>query len=108
MTIYNAMVKKLRISKTLNELLDKNNLTLRKLSKESGVPVSTLSEYKKNNRNPNAEDLAKVADALDCSIHYLLFGLEDPSEPIQKVLKQEFFKGTFEITLKRVRLEGEE
>ena len=104
MTIYNAMAKKLRISETLQRLLKNNNMTLRRLSKESGIPLSSISEWKKNNRNPNAEDLAKVAEVFDCSIHYLLFGDEDPAEPIQKILKEEFFKGTFEITLKRVKL----
>ena len=102
------MSKKLKINETLVKVLESRRMTMTNLSKKSGIPLSSLSEWKKNNRNPNAEDLAKVAAVLDCSIHYLLFGSEDPSEPIQKVLKEEFFKGTFEITLKRVKMqEGE-
>ena len=107
MSINEQMSKKLKISETLISLMREKNMTLRSLAKQSGIPLSSLSEWKKSNRNPNAEDLAKVADVMECSIHYLLFGVEDPSEPIQKVLKQEFFKGTFEITLKRVKLGDE-
>lgn len=107
MTIERGMENKLKISQTLTEMLERHQMSMTRLSKLSGIPVSSLSEWKKNNRNPNAEDLAKVSRALDCSVHYLLFGVEDPSEPIQRVLKEEFFKGTFEITLKRVKVKGD-
>jgi len=108
MSIEVVMSKKLKINETFITMLERRHMSMSKLSKLSGIPLSSLSEWKKNNRNPNAEDLAKVSEILDCSIYYLLFGCEDPSEPIQKVLKEEFFKGTFEVTLKRVKVSGDE
>ncbi len=101
------LMGKLIISKVFENLLKKNKVSLRAVSKGTKVPVSSLSEWKKNNRNPNAEHVARVADFFGCSVHYLLFGDEDPSEPMQKILKEEFFKGTFEVTLKRVKVDGD-
>ncbi len=101
------MKKELKISETLTSLLCERNMTLRSLSKACDIPLSSLSEWKNNNRNPNAEDLSKVAEVLDTTIHYLLFGFEDPAEPIQKVLKQDLFSGTFEVTIKKVNIKGE-
>lgn len=100
-------MKKLKISEVFTALLEESKVSLREISKQTKVPVSSLSEWKKNNRNPNAEHVARVADFFGCSVHYLLFGNEDPSEPIQKIMKEEFFKGTFEITVKKVNVRGE-
>jgi transcriptional regulator with XRE-family HTH domain len=94
----------LKISETLTHLLDERRTTLKHISLATGVPLSTLSEWKASNRNPNTVQVAKVAKHLAVTVHYLLFGTEDSEEPIQKILKEEFFKGTFEITLKRVKI----
>lgn len=95
---------KLQIDKALTELLKSKGITLRELSKHTGVPLSSLSEWKKNNRNPNAEHLSTISMFFGCSVHYLLYNQDDPAEPIQKILKSELFQGTFEITLKKVNI----
>ncbi len=76
--------------------------TLASISKATGVPKSTLSEWL-NNRAPNPTQAVKVANHLAVSLHFLLFGKDDAQEPIQKILKEDFFQGTFEITVKRVK-----
>lgn len=48
----------------------------------------------------------KVANALGVSLHYLLFGEDDAQEAFQKIMKEDFFKGTFEISIKRVKVTG--
>lgn len=95
---------KLRISETLNKILQEKKISLKELSKGSGVPSSTLSEWRTSGRSPNVEQAAKVADFLGITISHLLFGQEDKQEPLQKILREEFFKGVFEISIKKVHI----
>jgi len=94
----------MKLSSTLPELLKQNGMTLRQLSKTSGVPVSTLSEWSSNREPKSPLQTKKVAEALGVTMHYLLFGEDDSQEPIQKILKEDFFSGTFEISIKRVKV----
>jgi transcriptional regulator with XRE-family HTH domain len=84
--------------------MEKERHTLASISKATGVPKSTISEWL-NNRSPNPIQAVKVANHLGVSLHFLLFGKDDSQEPIQKILKEDYFKGTFEITVKRIKVE---
>lgn len=99
---------KLKIAQTLSHLMESRRITLKEISKGTGVPLSSIAEWKKNNRNPKVEDAGKVADFLGITLSHLLFGQEDRQEPLQKILKEEFFKGTFEINIKRVHIKDED
>ena len=99
--------RELKIGQSLTELMKAKGLTLKEIANSTGVPISTLSEWKKNHRNPNAVQVAKVADFLGCSVCFLLFREEDSNEPMQRIFREEFFKGAFEITLKRLKLPEE-
>ncbi len=93
-----------KIAQTLKALLQQRGMTLREISKVSGVPVSTLSEWSSNRNPKNPLQTKKVAEALGVTMHFLIFGEDDSQEPIQKILKEDFFSGTFEMTIKRVRV----
>lgn len=97
----------LKIGKVLKQFMDKERHTLASISKATGVPKSTISEWL-SNRSPNPTQAVKVANHLGVSLHFLLFGKDDSQEPIQKILKEDFFKGTFEISIKRVKIEDAE
>lgn len=77
--------------------------TLISLSKATGVPKSTISEWL-SNRTPNPVQAVKVANELGVSLHFLLFGEDDAQEAFQKIMKEDFFKGTFEISIKKVKV----
>lgn len=94
----------IKIAQTMKQLLKERGITLRELSKRSGVPVSTLSEWSSNREPKSPTQTRKVAQALGVSMHYLLFGEDDSQEPLQKLLKEDLFQGTFEITVKKVRM----
>ena len=68
----------------LELLMQENNYTLKKVSENTGIPVTTLSGYKKNLRTPKKENAIKLADYFDVSVPYLL-GLE-PEVPNSKIL----------------------
>ena len=60
----------------LELLMQKNNYTLKKLSDDTGIPITTLSGYKKNLRTPKKKNAQILAEYFGVSIPYLL-GLDD-------------------------------
>lgn len=95
---------KLQLDIVLNELIKLKRLTLREISKGTGIPSSTIAEWQ-NGRSPrNPAQVKKVADFLGVSLHYLLFANEDNQEPLQKIIKEEFFTGTYEITVRKIQI----
>jgi len=97
------MEKVLKINEVLKKLMKAEGLTLVALSSRTGVPKSTLSEWL-SNRTPNPIQAAKVARIFNVSLHFLLFGTEDPQELFQKIMKEDLFSGTFEISIKKVKI----
>lgn len=93
----------LKIGKVLKQIMDNERHTLAGISKATGVPKSTISEWL-SNRSPKPSQAVKVARHLGVSLHYLLFGQEDSSEPLIKLFKEDVFSGTFEINIRRVRI----
>ena len=54
------------------ELLEKNNKTAYQVSKETGIPQSVLSDWKRGRSKPKAEKLKILADYFGVSIEYFL------------------------------------
>lgn len=76
--------------------------TLSSISKATGVPKSTISEWL-NNRSPNPSQAAKVSSYLGVSLYYLLFGEEELMESPSVLKIEDIFQGTFEITIKKIK-----
>jgi transcriptional regulator with XRE-family HTH domain len=93
----------LQIGRVLSAIIKERRLTLKEIATGAGVPLSTISEWTNNRAPKNPIQVQKVAGFLGVSMHFLLFGQEDQEEPITKLLKEEVFSGTFEITVKRVK-----
>ena len=58
------------------ELLVKNNKTAYAVSKETGIPQSVLSDWKRGRSNPKIDKLYKLANYFGVSIEYFLEGQE--------------------------------
>jgi transcriptional regulator with XRE-family HTH domain len=97
-------MSELKMGSSLKKLMNDGRHTITSMSKATGVPKSTISEWL-NNRAPNPVFAARVAKHLGVSLHYLLFGEEDSSEPLHRLLKEELFSGTFEINVRRVKVQ---
>lgn len=99
----------LKLAPSLTALMKEQRLSLREVSKGCGVPTSTLSEWQSGRSPKNPVQVAKVAEFLGVSLHRLLFGVEDSRGlgAIEKIITDDLFKGTFEITLKRVKFPKE-
>lgn len=58
------------------QLLQKQHLTAYKVSKETGITQSTLSDWKRGRSTPKTENMKKIADYLGVSVDYLMTGKE--------------------------------
>lgn len=59
-----------------SELLQKNGVTPYKVSKETGVSQSTLSDWKRGLSTPKIDKMQKIADYFGVSVEYLQTGKE--------------------------------
>lgn len=94
----------LKLGSILSKILRERRITLKEVSKNCSVAISTLHEWENGRAPKNPEQVARVADFLGVSLHYLLFGLEDRQNPIARIFKEDVFQGTFEVTVRKVRL----
>ena len=87
------------------QLLQKNGITSYKVSKETGVTQTALSNWKSGRSTPTTKTLQKLADYFGVTIDYLLAGNEnttdnkelskkdmrDISNDIESIMKKTFF-----------------
>lgn len=62
------------------QLLQKYDLTAYKVSKETGITQSTLSDWKRGRSTPKTENMKKIADYLGVTVEYLMTGKESNAE----------------------------
>ena len=62
-----------------DRLLKSKNATVYRVSKETGIPASTFSDWKTGRSTPKAEKLTKIARFFDVSLEYFLEGGGDIS-----------------------------
>ena len=94
---------------SLQALMEERRVTGRELSAAIDVPYKTIQEWlgskSRMPRDPNA--LRKLAEFFGCSVHYILFGEEDPRSLVGEMLeKTELHTGLYEITVRRVKDRG--
>ena len=59
-------------------LLIENNKKAIDVSKATGIPASTFSDWKKGRSVPKQDKLQKIADFFNVSVDYLMTGKEEP------------------------------
>ncbi len=92
----------MKLSSTLNSLCKKRRITLSELARRAGVPKQTLHNWTLGRRSVNPDQLKKVAQALEVSVHYLLYGDQDPFETPNEEILKEIFSGDVRVTLHRI------
>lgn len=60
------------------DLLQKRGITAYKLSIDTQIPQSLISNWKSGVKTPSSENLIKLADYLDVSVDYLLGRTDKP------------------------------
>lgn len=59
------------------QLLQKYGLTAYKVSKETGITQSTLSDWKRGRSTPKSDNMKKIADFFGVTVDYLMTGKEE-------------------------------
>ena len=62
------------------QLLQKYGVTSYKVSKETGVTQTSLSNWKSGRNTPSAKTLQKIADYFGVTVDYLMTGKEETSD----------------------------
>lgn len=62
------------------QLLQKYGVTAYKVSKETGITQSTLSDWKRGRSTPKTENMKKIADYFGVTVEYLMTGKNEPKE----------------------------
>ena len=90
------------IGRKLLKLLKEKNLSLSRLSKLAGVPLATLHAWTTGRRSINPDQIRKVAQVLEISVHELLFDQPDPFEYKSTQILKEIFSGEVHVTLHKI------
>ncbi len=67
-------------SERLALLLQQKKMTQKNLAAKAGVTEAAMSHYLKGDRTPRASVIARIAEALDTTVDYLMNGMENDSD----------------------------
>lgn len=65
------------VAERIKELAQKKNISVRQVLSDIGLGFNTMSNMKTS--MPKSDNLAKIADYLDCSVDYLLGRVDNPN-----------------------------
>lgn len=88
----------------LENLMRENGYTLKKVSEETNIPITTLSGYKKNSRTPKKENAKILADYFGVSVPYLL-GLDD-NPSLKDPGQENIFVGMYKVLTKGTSIDN--
>ena len=69
----------MNISGKIFELIREKGMTQKEFGKRTGIPQSTISDWKRKKTNPTLEKVIPLCEALDISPMFLLTGEDGPS-----------------------------
>lgn len=67
----------IKIGDKIKQLRQEKKISQKDMSKILGLNASTYSNYENNHREPGSDIIVKIAEALDVTIPYLLYGIEN-------------------------------
>ena len=90
------------LSKTLAKICKLKKISISQLSKLSGVPQPTLHGWGSGRSVGTIDDLKKVCDVLQVSLHQLLYDEPDPYEIGHEEILKELFSGDLRVTIHKI------
>ena len=69
-------------------------MTLTQIAQQTGLPVSSYQEWEQGRRIMDVEIYFRLAETLDTSVHYLVFGKLPKENPELKMIKMRLEKIT--------------
>lgn len=95
--------KPIVINEILPVLLREKKITAKVLSQKTGVSQSTISTWGLPKAKPrNIDDVAMVAEFLDVSLNYLLFGEVDKPSDLEQAQGEVVLSGVYRLKLEKL------
>lgn len=69
--------KKMTVSERILRLIDESNLTQKEFSERTGIPQSTISDWRKKATNPSSDKILIICKTLNVTPEWLLSGVEE-------------------------------
>jgi transcriptional regulator with XRE-family HTH domain len=103
---YIGCMYQIKFGQVLKRLLKSQRRTLKEVSRDTGIPYSTLHTWLENRQPKDILKAQQLADYFGISLHQLLFDQPDArDESFSGQIpnkNSDFFKGIFEVTVRRV------
>lgn len=87
------------ISQKIFYILDTKGITQKEFSLATGIPQSTISDWRKKNTNPASDKILAICDALDITPYELLSNVKEEGNRANKVGYRIVVEGTEEDVL---------
>lgn len=87
------------ISEKIFEILDTRGISQKDFSIATGIPQSTISDWRKKNTNPSSDKILAICDALDVTPYELLSNVKEEGTRANKVGYRIVVEGTDEDVL---------
>ena len=97
-------IGRMRLKEQLEDLMVRHGINASTLSKISGVPKSTISDWLSGSNPKSIPQVKKVADHFGVSIDYLCFGESTNKNSDLEEYSDEINAGVFEVVLRRVKI----
>ena len=94
-------MKKVRLDRTLGQLLKDNNISARELARQTGIPQSTLNNFLSGRGPHKPEQILAIAKYFSVSMELLLFGEDDRPPTLSDVLTEGLFEGWLKVKIER-------
>lgn len=116
MNVSNANLNKMKFSKILNALMEKNKLNAKMLSQSTGIPRTTISEWLGDRMPKLGKDIVNLAKYFNVSLDYLLTGDDKaaitsntPSELLNGIMctlqkGSGCFEGEYKVKIEKVNV----
>lgn len=82
------------ISQKIFEILDTKGISQKDFSIATGIPQSTISDWRKKNTNPASDKILAICDALDVTPYELLSNVKEEGSRANKVGYRIIVEGT--------------
>jgi len=91
------------LSKTLKNLLERRKISARKLAKETGMSISTISDVL-NGRQPSLKNLVLISEYLGVSLDFLVNGQESSHKTeVEDLNFEDLFEGIVKIKISKLK-----
>lgn len=83
----------------MRELLQQQHISQKTLAEQTGITEAAICHYLKGDRMPGAATIAKIANALNTSVEYLMYGTKKESKEEISTIKELVLRNVQKMTV---------